>query len=176
MLPDFVSSCRLSQQCSGKDSPQLHSGSTGSWDRHYHVLSFLINGQLYADYVKLAGMLGFPSYAGSTWQTIVKKLEVHISQLAEWSCTQMREAVKARKDDKKWIASFDGFYLTKGHYSNNCSATLHDYQSGGIAWFYHRTKRGLGHNWEGTSAGAEGDMFRELLGNPYIYIHYYTII
>ena len=77
--------------------------------RHYHVLSFLINGQLYADYVKLAGMLGFPSCAGSTWQTIVKKLEVHVSQLAEWSCTQVREAVKARKDDKKWIASFDGF-------------------------------------------------------------------
>ena len=27
----------------------------------------------------------------------------------------------------------------------------------------HRTKRGTGHNWEGTSA-AEGDMFDELIG------------
>ena len=38
------------------------------------------------------------------------------------------------------------------------------YKSGTIAWFCHRTKRGPGHNWEGTSAGAEGDMFDELMG------------
>ena len=76
----------------------------------------------------------------------------------------MREAVKERNDEKKWVASFDGFYLTRGHYSNNCSATLHDHKSGGIAWYCHRTKRGPGHNWEGTSAGAEGDMFNKLMG------------
>ena len=62
------------------------------------------------------------------------------------------------------MASFDGFYLTRGHYSNNSSATLHDYLTGEIAWFTHRTKRGSGHNWEGTSNGAEGDMFDEILG------------
>ena len=53
--------------------------------------------------------------------------------------------------------------MTKGHYSNNCSATLHDYKTGAIAWFAHRTKRGVGHNWEGTSGGAEGDTFNEIL-------------
>ena len=87
MLPHFVNSCRLSQQCSGTSHPQVHA-STCSWDRYYHVLSLLINGHLYADYVKLAGMLGFPSCAGSTWQTILKRLEVHVSQLAEQSCNQ----------------------------------------------------------------------------------------
>ena len=56
-----------------------------------------------------------------------------------------------------------GFYLTWGHHSNNCSATIHDYETGKIAWFCHRTKRGLGHNWEGTSGGAEGHMFDELI-------------
>ena len=69
-----------------------------------------------------------------------------------------------RGDNKKWIASFDGFYLTRGHYSNNASASLHDFSTGDIAWFTHRTKRGPGHNWEGTSGGAEGDMFNEILG------------
>ena len=44
-----------------------------------------------------------------------------------------------RGDAKKWVASFDGFYLTRGHYSNNASATIHDFR-------------------EGTSGGAEGDM------------------
>ena len=76
----------------------------------------------------------------------------------------------------KWMAAFDGFYLTRGHYSNNSSATLHDYQTGAVAWcvhvllhvpcmthiilnrYTHRTKRGVGHNWDGTSASAKGDM------------------
>ncbi len=61
------------------------------------------------------------------------------------------------------MTSYDGYYLTKGHYSNNSSATLHDYPTGRIAWFEHRTKRGVGHNWEGTSAGAEADMFDHML-------------
>ena len=61
------------------------------------------------------------------------------------------------------MTSYDGYYLTKGHYSNNSSAALHDYPSGCVTWFQHRTKRGEGHNWEGTSAGAEADMFDQIL-------------
>ena len=41
MFPHSVNSCRLSQQCSGMSKPKLHD-STGSWDRHYHILSFSI--------------------------------------------------------------------------------------------------------------------------------------
>ena len=68
-----------------------------------------------------------------------------------------------RGDKAQWTASFDGFYLTRGHHSNNSSATLHNVESDCIAWFTHRTKRGKGSNWEGTSSGAEGDMLDELL-------------
>lgn len=50
-----------------------------------------------------------------------------------------------------------------GHYSNNASASLHDYHTGSIAWFVHRTKKGPNHNWQGTSAAAEGDMFNDIL-------------
>jgi len=32
-----------------------------------------------------------------------------------------------------------------------------------IAWFAHRTKKGRGANWEGTSFGAEGDMLLRIL-------------
>ena len=56
------------------------------------------------------------------------------------------------------------WWLTRGHYSNNSSASLHDYESGAIAWFSHRTKKGPGHNWEGTSGSTKGDMFNEILG------------
>ena len=31
--------------------------------------------------------------------------------------------------------------------------------------YTHRTKRGVGHNWDGTSASAEGDMLSEILQN-----------
>ncbi len=44
------------------------------------------------------------------------------------------------------------------------SAILHNFTSGKIAYFTHRTKRGKGSNWSGTSAGAETDMLDELLG------------
>ncbi len=131
---------------------------------NYSVLSFLINGQLYSDYEKLSGLLGLPSCSNPTWHSVIEKLEVHVTKLAEWSCSKVRETIKQCGDHKNWIASFDGFYLTRGHYSNNSSATLHDHRTGAIAWYCHRTKRGEGHNWEGTSGGAEGDMFNELMG------------
>ena len=93
----------------------------------------------------------------------MKRLEEFVSDLAEWSCSQVRNEVKERGDDKEWITSFDWFYLTRGHYSNNSSATPHDYSTGKVAWFALRTKRGTGHNWSGTSAGTETDMLIELL-------------
>ena len=88
-----------------------------------------------------------------------------MSELAEYSCSLARDAIRARGDDKQW---YDGFYLTQGqgHHSNKCSATLHDYKTGVINHFqHHRTKTGPGHNnWEGISAGAERDMFEGCQG------------
>ena len=60
---------------------------------------------------------------------------------------------------------FDGFYLTRGHYSNNSSATMHDAKTGNIIGYAHRTKRGQDANWEGTSDGAEGNMLDEILAD-----------
>ncbi len=42
---------------------------------------------------------------------------------------------------------------------------MHDFYGGGVAWFTHRTKTGAGHNWVGTSGGAEADMLEEVLTN-----------
>ena len=135
-----------------------------SWHQWYPVVSFLISGHLYADYKRLSGLLGLPSCSSTQRGRIVKKLEEHVTDLAEWSCGQVRQEIAARGDAKQWMASFDGFYLTRRHYSNNSSATLHDYLTGKVAYFCHRTKRGPGHNWCGTSAETEADMLDELLG------------
>ena len=160
-LASFVSSGCIRLEAS--DSLKIH-GSTCSWKQHYPVLSFLMSGRLRADYERLSGLLGLPPCCSTQWGRIMKTLESYVTDLAEWSCSQVKKKIIERGDDKQWVASFDGFYLTRGHYSNNSSATLHDYLNGEIAWFTHRTKRGSGHNWEGTSNGAEGDMFDEILG------------
>ncbi len=55
----------------------------GLWNQHYSVLSFLLNGQLHADYVKLSGWLGLLPCGKSQWQTIIDRLESHVTQLAE---------------------------------------------------------------------------------------------
>ena len=138
-------------------------GRSKSWLLNYSVLSFLMNGQLFAEYRRIANMLGLPPCSDTHWQNITGWLSEHVTKLAEWCCEQVRESVRARGDQEAWVASYDGYYLTRGHHSNNSSATLHDYSTGNIAWFKHRTKRGVGHNWEGTSGGAEADMYDEIL-------------
>ena len=84
----------------------------------------------------------------------------HVTNLAQCSCAQVLEEVHARGDSEHWVTSFDGYYLTRGHHSNNSSATLHDYDTGQIAYF---RQCWVGHNWEGTSGGAEADMFDDIL-------------
>ncbi len=84
-------------------------------------------------------MLGLPACSHTQWQRILEKLEKHVTELAEWFCAQVREYVVRHGDGKHWSASFDGFYLTRGHYSNNSSATIHDFTTGKIAYFAHRT-------------------------------------
>ena len=107
--------------------------------------------------------MGLPVMSEKSWDKAVAWLGSHVEKLALSSCKQVRQNIINRGDKLSWTASFDGFYLTRGHHSNNSSATLHDFSSDKIAWFAHRTKRRLLANWQGTSAGAEGDMLRAIL-------------
>ena len=164
-----VSECGTQLQTTVPDgvSPPSIASFTGkpkSWLLNYTVLSFLMNGQLFAEYNRISNMLGLPSCSDKQWHRIAEWLGDHVTALAEWTCEEVRRQVVERGDQRAWVVSFDGYYQTHGHYSNNSSATLHDHETSRIAWFKHRTKRGPGHNWEGTSNGAEGDMFNEILG------------
>ena len=114
-LSSFVSSAR------DTGAPlQIHD-STCSWNQYFSVLSFLLNGHLHAEYVRLSGLLGLPACSHTQWHRIVERLETHVTKLAEWSCSQVRERIVQRGDKEKRVASFDGLYLTRGHYSNNSS-------------------------------------------------------
>ena len=167
--PSLISECRpelhvaIPDGCSPLRIVTTVPSKGKSWLLNYTALAFLMNGQLFAEYHRVAIMLGLPLCSGKHWQQVVSWLCTSVTKLAEWSCSQVRDLVCKRGDRDAWVTSYDGFYLTRGHYSNNSSATLHDYASGGIAWFRHRTKRGKGHNWEGTSGGAEADMLDDIL-------------
>ena len=54
---------------------------------------------------------------------------------------------------------------SRGFHANNASGTIHDEQTGKVLQFAHRSKRGVGSNWTGTSGGAEGDIFEEPITN-----------
>ena len=41
---------------------------------------------------------------------IVRWLEEHVTNLAEWSCAQVRDEICARGDSEHWVASYDGFF------------------------------------------------------------------
>ena len=147
----------------GSDPTTVTSSPGKSWVKNYSALLFMMNGQLFAEYERVSNMLGIQSCSKNQWLRIVEWTEKHVTELAEWSCDQVHRQICERGDHQQWVASCDGFYPTRGHYSNNFSGTLHDYSTGNVAWFTHRTKRRNGHNWEGTSNGAEGNMFDELL-------------
>ena len=108
-------------------------------------------------------LMGLPVMSGTTWDKLVSWLGKHMEALAKKSCEQVQQHIIDRSDKLNWTAAFDGFYLTRDHHSNNCSATLHDHSSDKICWFAHRTKRGKGANWQGTSGGAEGDILHTIL-------------
>ena len=97
------------------------------------------------------------------WIHIVEWISPFVKTIADWSVQEARTEAVRRGDKSSLHIQSDGFYLTRGHYSNNSSATVHDAKSGKIIAYAHRTKRGQGANWEGTSGGAEGDMFGEML-------------
>ena len=115
--------------------------------------------------LNLMGTLGISHFSKKQWIRVIEWIAPEVQKIADWSVQQSRKAIKARGDQDKLEVMFDGFYLTRGHYSNNSSATMHDAKTGNIIGYAHRTKRGQDANWEGTSDGAEGNMLDEILAD-----------
>ena len=55
-----------------------------------------------------------------------------IKRIADWSVQEARTEAVRRGDKSSLRIQSDGFYLTRGHYSNNSSATVHDAKTGKI--------------------------------------------
>ena len=67
--------------------------------------------------------IGLSPMSEKHWRNTIDWLADFVGGLAEWSCESVRLHIRQRGDHPRWIASYDGFYLTRGHHSNNSSAT-----------------------------------------------------
>lgn len=130
---------------------------------NYILLAFIVCGEYYKDYEHVMGTLGIGHFTPQQWIRVIEWIAPEVEKIANWSIQQARKQIRARGEADKLEVMFDGFFLTRGHYSNNSSATIHDAKTGKIIGYAHRTKRGEGANWEGTSGGAEGNMLDEML-------------
>lgn len=136
-----------------------------SWLPNYVLLSFFLNGEYFKDYEHVLGTLGVGRLSESQWLRVVKWLHPAIKELTIWSCEKVKSEIVKRGDKNNLQVMYDGFYATRGYHSNNSTGTIHDEKTGKVIAFAHRTKRGAGSNWSGTSGGAEGDIFEELLAS-----------
>ena len=72
------------------------------------------------------GTLGISHFSEKQWIRVIEWIAPEVEKIAKWSVEQSRKLIRARGDQGKLEVAFDGFYLTRGHYSNNASATMHD--------------------------------------------------
>ena len=93
---------------------------------NYVLLAFIACGEYYKDYDHVMGTLGIGHFSEKQWIRVIEWIAPEVEKIAKRSVEQSRKLVRARGDQDKLEVMFDGFYLTRGHYSNNASATMHD--------------------------------------------------
>ena len=80
----------------GSSHPIVRSSPTKSWAMNYSVLSFLMNGQLYAEYERISNMLGLPHCSHYHWRNIVKWTEEHVTSTTVKTTTLLSGASTTR--------------------------------------------------------------------------------
>ena len=88
------------------------------------ALSFLVSGQYFKVYHKILWTLSLDQVNSTPWIHIVEWLAPFVKQIADWSVKEARTEAIQLKNQSSLHIQFDGFYLTRGHYSNNSSAQL----------------------------------------------------
>ena len=136
------------------------------------VLLFLVNGQYFKDYHNILETLGLDHVSSTQWTHVIEWIAPFVKMIADWSVQEARTEAVRRGDKSSLYIQFDGFYLNRGHFSNNSSATVHDAKTGKITAYSHRTKRGQGANWEGTSGGAA--CVKECSKKHYFHSHFFN--
>ena len=94
--------------------------------RNFVVLSFLVNEQYFKHYHKILRTIGLDHVSFTQWIHFVEWIAPFVKRIADWILQEARTEAVQRGGKSSLQIQFDGFYLTRGHYSNNSSATFHD--------------------------------------------------
>ena len=73
----------------------------------------------------MLGTMGLPVMHHKTWESLISLVGDCVEQLVQWLCRIVRDDIVVREDKEKWMASYDGFYLTRGYHSNDSTGSYH---------------------------------------------------
>ena len=80
-----------------------------AWLPNYLLLSLLLNGEYFKDYEHVLGTLGVSHLSKSQWIRVVKWVHLHVKDLAQWSCDEIKREIARRGDKKSLEIMYDGF-------------------------------------------------------------------
>ena len=135
-------------------------------------LAFMLTGHVQSGYHNALGHgLGIPVLQ----QTFLQRFEgchTYIKKMLDEMCACAQEELKALPADEQgsWenaVTTADGCWLTRGHFSQNCTFIIKNYLTNTILWYGHACMRGDDDVIEeplypGTSKSAEGYLAEKL--------------
>ena len=131
------------------------------------ALAFLLTGHTHSGYHKTLGRaLGIPVLRRRSIFTVLKDAYSHIQGMLQCMCDGAKEPMKTLPAAHlgSWqnaVTTADACWLTRGHFSQNCTFIIKNYLSNTILWYGHVCMRGNDDVIEqplypGTSKSAEG--------------------
>ena len=137
------------------------------------ALAFLLTGHVHSGYHKTLGRgIGIPALHRNTFYMVEKEAYPHIQRMLQSMCECAKEEMKAMGAEelggwKNAVTTADGCWLTRGHFSQNFTFIIKNYQKNTILWYGHLCMRGSDDVVEeplypGTAKSAEGHLAGKL--------------
>ena len=171
---DLGGGARIQFACSGCTCNNLtFNTSTFVLDSRRYVaslslaLAFLLTGHTHSGYHKTLGCaMGIPVLRRRSIFAVLKDAYQHIQEMLQGMCDGAKEAMKALPAAQlgSWqnaVTTADACWLTRGHFSQNCTFIIKNYLTNTILWYGHVSMRVNDDVIEeplypGTSKSAEG--------------------
>jgi hypothetical protein len=123
------------------------------------VLSTLLNGGGYVEYVNQCAVLGIEPIHSDTFQAKIYLIARHAKWVAEESVKDMRYYVARYGDIDELILCSDTFWHHRGHHSPSGTGTITDEETGGVLAYEHTCKHtDKAHTADQAYQGSSGSM------------------
>ena len=130
-------------------------------------VAFICAGASYAQYKRvLRHIFGMQCVSDNTFYRTIEKMYGHVKNILDDICLEARQQMKDMDQNKlgSWsraVTCADAVWLTRGHYSRNCTFTVRNNMTGALLYYYHICQKGKDklcneNVYKGTSKSAEG--------------------